>query len=109
MPAYQISYDLHAEGRHDYQRLYDALDAAKAVAITESTWCLATAWDAAKLGAYLRKFMHSDDVLAVDELAPGRGHTSYGLSGDALAWRERHLASRLPVPPTLKSRLPRRP
>jgi hypothetical protein len=113
MPAYVLTFDLYRGDRSDYQKLDDALDRLKAVQATESAYYVASTISAGKLAEHLRQFMHKKDVLTVDEMKPGPGHASNGLSAETLAWKKRHLKaspvvpklqSRLPVPPNLKPR-----
>ena len=47
--------------------------------------------------------MHAQDMLTVDEMHKGSGHTSYNLSAEALEWKKKHLKP-VPTPPTFKTR-----
>jgi hypothetical protein len=105
MPAYVLTFDLFKGDRSDYQKLHDALGRLKAAWATESACYVASAMAADKLAKHLRQFMHKKDVLTVDEMKPGTGHVSYGLSAEALDWKARHLKV-LPAVPQLRSQLP---
>src|SRR5258708_19898505 len=91
MPAYVIHYDLYKGDRTDYQELYDALENAKAVRASESTWFIATGWDVVRLRDWVGKHLHKKDVLAVNVLAVGNGFATKNLPGAPATWLNHHL------------------
>src|SRR4051794_34200475 len=91
MAALVIHYDLYKGNRNDYQGLYDALEKAKAVRATESTWFLNTSWDAIQVYNWSRNFVHEKDVIAVNVLAVGSGFASSNLPQAAVNWMNEHL------------------
>jgi hypothetical protein len=71
MGQYLITYDLRKE--RDYQPLFDALAALRAVKILDSLWCVSSlAASPAGLRDHFRQFIHADDglfVASMDEWA----------------------------------------
>jgi hypothetical protein len=92
VPKYVVVCELYRGARTDYRALRDALASLRAVQVTETSWYVATRLQAETLGLRLRELMAEADVLAVDELTPGRGgHSSWGTPPEALAWKDRNL------------------
>jgi hypothetical protein len=94
MSPFVIQYDLNKGDRDDYQHLYDVLESSGAVRVTESTWFIATSWNAIQIRDHLANFIHPKDVLAVNVLAMGMGYASSNLSTEAVAWMKAHLVAK---------------
>jgi CRISPR associated protein Cas2 len=81
MALYFISYDLRKN--RDYQKLYDALKAFKAVRILESQWCFNRInTSAAGLRDHFKQFIDSDDGLSVAEVTDWATWNTLGTPDD---------------------------
>jgi ABC-type transport system involved in cytochrome c biogenesis ATPase subunit len=84
MPHYLISYDLRAPGRN-YEGLYKALAAAKAVRALESLWLLDDPKTSAAVRDTLRSHVDQNDGVVVIELNSSNWAT-YSPKAGAAEW-----------------------
>ncbi len=69
MAVYLVSYDIkQGHGSHDYQDLYDALDAIASRRILQSVFLVSTARSSKKLYEHLLGFMDPKDRLWVSKV-----------------------------------------
>ena len=88
---YVIQYDLSNADGQRYETLIKKLEEAGAVRATKSSWFLASNASAIQLRGFFEKFMHKNDVIAVNVLAVDQGFGSSNLTSAAVAWMNNHL------------------
>lgn len=89
MPLYVISYDLHRD--RDYPRLYEALDAARAVRLLESVWLAELLGPAIVVRNLLAAHIDADDSIAIIELAASIEWATVLCEPDGVRWLQRHI------------------
>jgi hypothetical protein len=84
MPSYSVSYDLRAPGRN-YEPLYAALRAAKAVRALKSLWLLDDPKSSGGLRDVLRGMVDANDGLLITEITSSNW-ACYSLEPGAAEW-----------------------
>lgn len=92
MSLFVISYDVRTTN-HQYQPLYDQLNAWKAAHLQNSVWLADLNGTAAAVRDTLKKHMHPDDTLCVLQIFANSEWATQNAKKEGVDWLKAHLTS----------------
>ena len=91
MAHFIISYDLH--NTRNYQPVWDRLASWGAIRLLESLWVVSLDNTAGDLRESLKEVVDEDDSVAVIELKPGSGWSTWRAKKPGVDWLKANIAS----------------
>lgn len=92
MSLYVVTYDVRAKN-HDYQPLYDQLNAWRAGHLQNSVWLVDVKGTATQIRDALRAHVHTDDTLCVIQIFPNSDWATRHARKSGTDWLTPHLAA----------------
>lgn len=89
MALYVISYDVRSKN-HDYQSLYDQLNAWHAGHLQNSVWLADLNGNAAAVRDTLRRHLHPDDTVCVIQMFPNSDWATWAARKTGTDWLQSH-------------------
>lgn len=91
MAYYAITYDVRTRPGHDYQPLYDQLNAWSAAHLQNSVWLVDLSGGASQVRETLNQHLHPDDTCCVIQVFENSDWATWNARQEGVDWMRTHL------------------